>query len=184
MRTEDTSELIRLLNARDEARPRRKPHRLPAEAYATADCEYFFTLCARQHGPVFTDPTVASGVVEALLWRKKRHDWTLFCYCLMPDHLHFLVRLPDEQPTFRNSGVRGSTPEGILDHVGEFKSYTTTRVWWRGGGRGALWQKSSYDRIVRQNGLEAAAYVLNNPVRKGLVERWNEYPYSAIVDEW
>jgi hypothetical protein len=24
---------------------------------------------------------------------------------------------------------------------------------------------------------------LNNPVRKGLVKHWQEYPYSAIVDK-
>ncbi len=54
------------------------------------------------------------------------------------------------------------------------------------GGTGPLWQRSSYDRVIRYNkSIEAAVfYVLNNPVRKGLVEDWQQYPYSALVDPW
>lgn len=30
----------------------------------------------------------------------------------------------------------------------------------------------------------AVYYVLENPVRKGLVECWEEYPFAAVVDRW
>jgi REP element-mobilizing transposase RayT len=50
----------------------------------------------------------------------------------------------------------------------------------------ALWQKSSYDRVIRYNETVEAAvnYVLNNPIRKGIVDRWEDYPFSAIIDSW
>ena len=77
-------------------------------------------------------------------------------------------------------------PEGVLEHVARFKSFTTTQCWWKIGGHHNLWQKSSYDSVIRYNDSveDAVAYVLNNPVRKGLVEYWEQYPYAAIVDQW
>ncbi len=85
-----------------------------------------------------------------------------------------------------NAGARGLVPESILDQIGNFKKYTTTQVWWKHGGQGLLWQKSSYDRVIRYNESvqEAVSYVLNNPVRKGLMKRWDDYPNSSVVDPW
>jgi hypothetical protein len=31
---------------------------------------------------------------------------------------------------------------------------------------------------------EVVRYVLDNPVRKGLVKDWREWPYAKIVDPW
>jgi REP element-mobilizing transposase RayT len=178
-------EYIDYLNTRDAEQRRRKKHRLPMECYTASDCEFFFTICARHQGEPFSNPDLATAVVESLLWRKQHHNWTLFCYCLMPDHLHFIVQLPPHEIRYFNAGARGIVPEGILDHVGNFKKYTTM-MWWRQGGAEKLWQHSSYDRVIRYNeSVEPAVYyTVNNPVRKGLVARWEDYPYSAIVDPW
>jgi hypothetical protein len=52
-----------------------------------------------------------------------------------------------------------------------------------------LWQESYFDHIVRDEESVArqVCYVLNNPVRAGLVNRWDEWPYSgtsvSIADE-
>jgi REP element-mobilizing transposase RayT len=164
----------------------RKKHRLPLESYSQSDCEYFFTICARGQGNPFTHHALARAIVDALLWRRNHHNWRLYCYCLMPDHLHFIVQLPDIEARLTNAGARGVVPYGILDHIADFKRYTTTQVWWKLGGRGALWQRSSYDRVLRYNESvdEAVQYVLNNPVAKGIVDRWEDYPYAAIVDTW
>lgn len=103
----------------------------------------------------------------------------------MPDHLHFVCRLPNEEPKTVNRGILGEGSEGILDHVARFKSYTTSASW-KLGCSGLLWQKSSYDRIVdlEKPFNEIVEYVLNNPVRKGLVRDWQDWPYAKIVDPW
>jgi REP element-mobilizing transposase RayT len=165
--------------------PIRKLHRLPSSIYALTSCEFSFTVCARHHGEPFRNEKLASAVVESLLWTRERYRWHLFCYCLMPDHLHFVCRLTAPETKLVNAGARGILEEGALEHLSRFKSYTTT-VSWKLGFRGPLWQKSSYDRVVdtQRPFEEIVAYVLNNPVRKGLVEEWSEWPYSGIVDLW
>ncbi len=104
----------------------------------------------------------------------------------MPDHLHFVLQLPDQFRRVINAGARGEILEGVLEQISYFKSYTTNKIWWSYGGQGVLWQKSSYDHAIRYNDSveESVRYTMNNPVRKGLCETWDEYPNSAIVDEW
>ena len=169
----------------EEIYPQRKKHRLAPAVYATTEFEYFFTVCARHLGEPFRNASLAKTVVESLLWTKREYGWLLFCYCLMPDHLHFVCRLTHEQVKWINSGVRGIQPEGVLDHLARLKSFTTNASW-KLGFQGKLWQKSSYDRVLdlAKPFEEVVQYALDNPVRKTLVTDWREWPYSKIVDPW
>src|SRR4051812_4466520 len=90
--------------------PVRKRHRLPAESYALTDHAYFFTLCARHHSEPFLTVELAKAVIESLIWTRNRYEWQLYCYCLMPDHLHFMCRLT-VSGQWVNGGRRGHLPE-------------------------------------------------------------------------
>jgi putative transposase len=164
---------------------KRKAHRLASAVYAATEYEFYFTVCARHQGEPFRDPRLAEIVIESLLWTKRHYRWLLFCYCLMPDHLHFVCRLTESDVRQLNAGARGIEQEGVLDHLGRFKSYTTSQSW-KLGLSGKLWQKSGYDRVLDMERpfVEVVEYALNNPVRKGLVSVWEEWPYSKIVDPW
>jgi hypothetical protein len=50
----------------------------------------------------------------------------------------------------------------------------------RMGRHGAVWQEESFDHVLRSSeGLDAkVGYILQNPVRKGLVNDWREYPWA------
>ncbi|MHB9108230.1 MAG: transposase [Armatimonadota bacterium] len=178
-------DVIAYLNTLDEETRHRKLHRLPHESYTISDTEYFFTICARHLGVPFTNDALARKIIEVLLWYHTHNRWILYCYCLMPDHLHFIVKLPELTGKLINAGARGMLIEGILEQVGYFKSYTTSQCWWKHGGQGQLWQKSSYDHVIKYNDSvdEAIDYVLNNSTRKELVETWDQYPYAGLLIE-
>jgi phosphoadenosine phosphosulfate reductase len=149
-------------------------HRLAPTVYAATDYEFFFTVCARHQGRPFDDRNIAKLVVDSLHWTRERYGWRLNCYCLMPDHLHFVCRIPDREQKPVNAGSRGVLPEGVLDHLARFKSYTTHQSW-KFGIQGQLWQRSSYDRVFDLDWPfeQVVQYILDNPVRKGLVKDWN-----------
>jgi putative transposase len=67
--------------------------------------------------------------------------------------------------------------------VHSLKSFTTRKSWGL-GYRGQLWQDRSYDRILRrtENGRRVAEYILQNPVRKGLVTEAEAYKWSGAPD--
>ena len=165
--------------------PARRLHRLPRAVYSKTEYEFFFTICGRHHGEPFRNELLAKTVIDSLLWTRKQYRWLLFCYCLMPDHLHFVCRLTEEHMKLVNTGPGGIDREGVLDHLSRFKSFTTNQSW-KLGLRGPLWQRSSYDRVfdLAKPLEETALYTLENPVRKGLVGEWQQWPHSAIVDPW
>lgn len=45
------------------------------------------------------------------------------------------------------------------------------------------WQKDFYDHIIRNHEDIAVQvkYILDNPVRKGLVSSWQEYPFKGSI---
>jgi REP element-mobilizing transposase RayT len=170
------SEVEDFLNHHGAQRPLRREHHLPREFYADTAHAFFLTLCARHRREPFRVPALAEAVVEALEHRRRRRLWVVYAYCLMPDHLHAVVQLSEFA---RASG------KDVLQLVAGFKSFTT-RSAWAAGLRGRLWQHDQYDRLLRNDRefTTRCRYVLDNPVRKGLVEDWTEWPYSGIPDEW
>lgn len=53
-----------------------------------------------------------------------------------------------------------------------------------------FWQKDYYDHIIRrpEDVQKHVRYILDNPVRKGLVDDWKKYPFKGSTlhdfDEW
>jgi len=52
--------------------------------------------------------------------------------------------------------------------------------------KGTLWQPRSYDHAIRKeaNFIEIVNYILENPVRKGLVTNASDWRWSGIIDAW
>jgi putative transposase len=101
----------------------------------------------------------------------------VYVYCVMPDHVHLVI---------------GASPNcDIVTSVGRFKNLAQ-RAAWREGVTGAFWQKSFWDHFLRKGEeIETVIrYVLDNPVRSGLVRDWRDYAHSGSLmfdvrnDEW
>ena len=154
---------------------RRKAIRLKNFDYSNSDYVYFITICARHLSSPFSDSRLAHEVLKVLLSLREQGRIFLYCYCLMPDHLHTAM-----SPCI--SSRRGRS-EDLSQLIGDFKSYTT-RLSWKHGVKGKLWQRSFYDHIGRRGEdlVAICEYILNNPARKGLVEDPNNWPYSGLLD--
>jgi putative transposase len=172
-------EVEAFLNQCSAASPRRRQHHLPLVEYRCTTAAFAATLCARDRsGDPFRDARLASLIIQAVEHRRRIGIWRVYAYCLMPDHLHAVVHLRAPAPGL-------PAPENLLTVFGRFRSYTTHESW-KLGLRGTLWQHDQFDRLLR-DGEEfetRCRYVLNNPVRKGWVEDWQDWPYSGVLDEW
>ena len=50
------------------------------------------------------------------------------------------------------------------------------------GLTGAFWQRETYDHVVRPGELaRIVSYVLENPVKAGLVEDWQQWPHTYLA---
>jgi len=148
--------------------------RLEGLDYSDPDHVFFVTVGALaslrddREGP-FADQDLAKRIIDCLLQIREKRGLRLFSYCLMPDHLHLLLSVS-------GSGV------WLSDVMRDFKSYTTRAAWSFGLPR--LWLRGYYERVVRDERafLEILDYIRDNPVRAGLVDNADDYPYSATLD--
>jgi REP element-mobilizing transposase RayT len=86
----------------------------------------------------------------------------------MPDHFHALIGL-------------GESKKSLSEICGSFKSLSTRAYWhWY---EGKLWQRQFFDHIIRseKDFLETIEYIRMNPVRKKLVARVEEWPYTGVM---
>jgi putative transposase len=149
-------------------RYRRNSLRLPNFDYSSRRI-YFVTLVTQDRRKVFWDSRLAESVCQCLASLSQTLGFQLFCYCLMPDHLHALI------------GV-GECKRTLGQICGAFKSVSTRQYWqWH---QGRLWQRQFFDHIIRQEfeHFETVEYIRMNPVRKGLVLSWEDWPYTGGLD--
>jgi len=91
----------------------------------------------------------------------------LLAWAIMSNHVHAVVQmLPDFE---------------LRRAVASWKSYTGRRLSAHMPGNGPVWLRDHYDRYVRDAEHFAAvvAYVHRNPVKAGLVERAEDWPWSS-----
>ncbi|MFQ5863546.1 MAG: transposase [Candidatus Brocadiales bacterium] len=130
---------------------------------------YFVTLCTKD-GRHILHGRLAKNIVSCLKELRVSHDFKLYAYCVMPDHAHLLLSPGD-------SGL------SLSKIVQMFKSITTRRCK-ADGAKNLLWQTYFYDHVVRkeENLDSVAKYILENPIRKGMVKDWQKYPFCGLVD--
>lgn len=96
-------------------------------------------------------------------------DATLLAWALMPDHVHWLLQLGDNDPLAR-----------VVNRLKSASGRCANLVL---GRRGALWQVGFHDHALRvEEDLRAVArYMVANPVRAGLVMSAGDYPFWNAV---
>ena len=159
---------------------RRKNIRLEDFDYKGSAYVYFITICTHDKRHYFNNVDVAKIIKDEIEFRMI-NEIKLFCYCIMPDHLHMLLSLTEN---YTKKGQDKSVGEGTLwNWVSAYKRYTS-RITNQLFQIKPLWHKNFYDHIVRKEEslLKIAEYIVNNPVRKGMVSEWEEYPYSRIIE--
>ena len=139
--------------------------------YKGSDYIFFITICTAEKQNYFSNERIVKIIENELEFRRTTKEIKLYCYCIMPDHLHILFSFYD------------SYHKSLQDWVSAFKRYTA-RITSKSFSIRRLWQKNFFDHIIRKEEslIKIAEYIVNNPVRKGIVEDWKYYPYSRMVD--
>lgn len=143
---------------------RRKNIRLPLPLYENPSLIFSITICTKDRRPWFSNPNWAETVYQSLTESCFKDMTNLYARCLMLDHLHLLL-------SPRNGN--------LVKVIGSWKGYMS-HLLGKVGFDGPCWQRGFYDHVLRseEDVPTTARYIVNNPVRKGLVDNWWDYPYS------
>ncbi|WP_395735247.1 REP-associated tyrosine transposase [Prosthecobacter sp.] len=121
---------------------------------------FFITVnCSQRGSEQLTLPAVADGLLDAARFYHDQRKWHITLWLLMPDHLHALLSFP-----------RQVVMEDVFQN---WKRYTARQF-------GIVWQDGFFDHRLRDGHEENAKhhYIRQNPVRKGLCARPEEWPHQ------
>ena len=151
----------------------RGTHRLRLGRRSIPGQIYLVTTVTHERQPVFSDFFCARLVIRELMACDASLLSETLAYVLMPDHLHWLLRL------------RGGSLATLIRAL-KGRSAASVNAFRRTPGR-PLWQKGFHDHAVRQseNVRDVAWYIVRNPVAAGLVAHENLYPHwDVLVEAW
>jgi REP element-mobilizing transposase RayT len=127
-----------------------------------------WSLSIKNRAIGWLSPVFHAGFREVMAHAQARYEFICPAYCLMPDHVHMLwVGLGQSSDQWLGMNFLRRHTRPML------KPYA--------------WQSQAYDNVLQEkdrqrNAFEAAAhYIIENPVRKLLVERPEDYPFSGAV---
>jgi putative transposase len=134
------------------------PHDVPP--WVTDGALFFVTIhCATRGAEQLTIAAVATPLLESVAHYHSNHRWFARLFLLMPDHAHALISFPQ--------------PETMRAVIGDWKRYAARHL-------GIGWQRDFFDQRLREDEQWRlkADYIRSNPVRKGLVMRPEEWPWT------
>lgn len=138
--------------------------------------EWDAELHMTKQGPFWmSDPRIAQLVADSLRYRDGQ-VYRLVAFCIMPNHLHLvIVPLPKEDGLFHS----------LTAVMHSLKRYTARQANLLLGREGAFWQQESYDHVVRDQAeaRRIIEYVLNNPVKAGLAQGWEDWPWNYVAQD-
>jgi putative transposase len=145
-----------------------KSIRLKKELYQRPEIPCSVTICSKDKKRIFCNRKFTEESITLLKKMTGKNEIPIYAYCFMPDHLHLLLS--------------ASLKKGIITFVREFKGLST-KIAWKYSFEGTIWQKSFYDHFLRkEEDLQTTClYILNNPVRAGLVQNYEKYPFSGSL---
>ena len=137
---------------------------------------FFLTLCLEDRTQqLLTDHIEAFR--QAFRETRAKHFFTLHGMVVLPDHIHMLIRLPENNS---DCAVIVSSLKALFSRSlprGETISPSRERKRERG-----IWQRRYWEHEIRnQEDLNAHIdYIHINPVKHGYVARMADWPYSSF----
>jgi putative transposase len=88
-------------------------------------------------------------------------------HCFMPDHVHLLV----------SAKSPASNARRFINRARQFSGYAFAEKY-----KVRLWQRYGYDHVLREDDavFSMVRYIVENPVRAGLVARIEDYPFTGF----
>ena len=133
---------------------------------------YFFTIVTKDRLNLFLDYANAKTLYNAIKRVQYRKPFEILAYCILPDHWHILIRLPEYDNAFSQK-------------IREIKRLTTSALRESMGNPNlVVWQDRFWEHTVRdENDLtNCFNYIHYNPVHHQLVELPEHWKWSSYCD--
>jgi len=133
------------------------------------DCPiYYLTACTQDRRKILANPQIHESFVTFAHRATDRHV-LVGRYVIMPDHVHFFAAFSPASPAL---WLWMKSLKNALS-----KTLRLMNI------RPRHWEKDYFDHVIRsaESYEQKWLYVRENPVRAGLVTRWEDWPYQGEI---
>ena len=134
------------------------PHDVPDWIDPTQEAFFVTINCLPRHRNQLAHAEIWNALIQSIEFREQHGEWRWKIVLAMPDHLHGIVVFPARFD--------------MRKRFSDWKRWIATQ-------QGIRWQRDFFDHRLRtvESATEKANYIRMNPVRAGLVESPNAWPY-------
>ncbi len=141
---------------------------------------YFFTVVTYDRRPFLTEPSARECLRAAWRQARQQSNFELIAVCLLPEHLHCIWKLPQGDCDFslRWARIKAYFTRRYLAARGFEARQSLSRTNKR---ERPIWQRRFWEHQIRdETDLQRHIdYIHYNPVKHGLVERVEAWPWSS-----
>jgi len=145
-----------------------RPHKNTPPHWFVSNAIYMVTGSTLHKKPLLNADMKRANFCETLMERAHILGWTLHAWAVMTEHYHFIAQSPNNALSLKMlvQGVHSVNAK----FVNRMDNTPGRRVWY-----------NYWDTCLRNEASYCARmnYVLLNPVKHGLVENPQEYPFSS-----
>jgi putative transposase len=146
---------------------------------------YFLTLVTYQRQEIFSSEFARKEFLKAIQHVQTFHPFLMIAYCILPDHIHLILKLPENDDNFsmriaeikkrfsKNYFIKLNCPKKVLSYP---------------KGQNKIWQNRFWEHFIRdQNDLyQHIDYIHYNPVKHEFVSHakdWSSSSFRQFVEE-
>ncbi|MCX6150777.1 MAG: transposase [Ignavibacteriales bacterium] len=120
---------------------------------------------------IFSDKSDYVYFLRKMVEYKLKYSVKILCYCLMPNHFHLFVK-------------QITTEHEIGKFIGDLTNAYTKGTNKRYGRTGVLFQGRTKSKLIidKNHYITLFKYIVNNPVRSGLVYLPEDWEYSSAKE--
>lgn len=142
---------------------------------------FFLTLVTHNRRPILTSPLARPILRNAWMQTKQRMPFQTDAVCLLPDHLHCLITLPENDSNFsqRIQMIKGIFSIQYLKSGGNDGKRNQSRI---KKGEAGIWQRRFWEHMIRDEDdmQRHFDYIHYNPIKHGLTEDVKAWPWSSF----
>ncbi len=141
---------------------------------------YFFTIVTYGRSPWLCHASVRTLLRQVILLVRRKHSFQIEAWVLLPDHLHCLWRLPEQDSDFstRWNLIKGWVTTHFPSQLGIYERSTSHRK----RREQPVWQRRFWEHHIRSDDdfRRHCDYIHYNPVKHGLCSAPKLWPFSSF----
>ena len=142
---------------------------------------FFITVVTYNRSPLFLNSQARGYLHNAFTDVKVRFPFTMDAVCLLPDHIHFLMRLPEGDLDYpmRIREIKRLVTKDYLATLGSGAPRNKSR---QKKNEAGIWQRRYWEHMIRDEDdlHHHIDYIHYNPVKHGLVKSVIDWQWSSF----